>query len=375
MVEQRVALARGAVADDALAVGARPSSRNVEQVALDREDVARRTRRDPRRVCSPAACLGGEHGADALGRLAGGGRVAGVHPQRAAVRGQLLDVDHAQAGGGERPRRREQREVLVVLVVDRVVLAALDQPQQVRELERDQPVRLDQQRRQPGGEADEVGDVGVHVVAGHQVGAAVLGGERRRRSPAPRKCTSVRMPFATRDLGDVGRRLDAEHRDARGDEVLQQVAVVARHLGHQAVRPEAELVDHRVGVAAGVLDPGVRVRREVGVVGEDVLAGHVGRAAAPAGTRCRCARAAGRTTHGRRAGRPAGSSRTAATCRGRRTSRSGRRRTGGMGRVVVLVTVTPDGRRGAFRPRASLTNPRPAGSVVDRPAGVCRLST
>ncbi len=60
-------------------------------------------------------------------------------------------------------------------------------------------------------------------------------------------------------------------------EVLQQVAVVAGDLGDQAVRVEVEPVDHRVGVALGVRHPGVGVGREVGVVREDVLAGHVSR--------------------------------------------------------------------------------------------------
>ena len=62
-----------------------------------------------------------------------------------------------------------------------------------------------------------------------------------------------------RDLGDVGRRLDAEHRHAVGDEVLEKVSVVARYLGHQAVRAEPELAGHLRGVTPGVLDPRRRI--------------------------------------------------------------------------------------------------------------------
>ena len=45
-------------------------------------------------------------------------------------------------------------------------------------------------------------------------------------------------------LGHVRGRLDAEHRDARRLEVLQQVAVVAGHLGDQAVavRPSRAVI-------------------------------------------------------------------------------------------------------------------------------------
>ncbi len=78
-----------------------------------------------------------------------------------------------------------------------------------------------------------------------------------------------------RDGGDVGRRLHAQHRHSAGDEVLQQVAVVAGHLDHQARGAEPESFDGAVDEDAGVFHPGRRVRGEVGVVREDVLGRHV----------------------------------------------------------------------------------------------------
>jgi hypothetical protein len=53
--------------------------------------------------------------------------------------------------------------------------------------------------------------------------------------------------------------------------VLQQVAVVAGDLHDQARRIQAKARDRHVDVPPRVLDPGVRVRREVGVLAEDVL--------------------------------------------------------------------------------------------------------
>ena len=94
---------------------------------------------------------------------------------------------------------------------------------------------------------------------------------------SPRNITSVGTPLATRRLGDVGGRLDAERPDAAGDGVLQEVAVVARDLDDERVRPEAEPLDRQVDVVACVTDPRVGVRREVGVVAEDVLGRDVGR--------------------------------------------------------------------------------------------------
>ena len=71
--------------------------------------------------------LGGEHVGDRLGGRTG---ALGRHrpgAQRPAVAGQLLDVDHGESGRGEHPLRGQQRQVGEVLVVDRVVLVALDQ--------------------------------------------------------------------------------------------------------------------------------------------------------------------------------------------------------------------------------------------------------
>jgi hypothetical protein len=87
------------------------------------------------------------------------------------------------------------------------------------------------------------------------------------------------MPSAARDaggdggLGDVGRGLDAEHGDAAGLEVLQQVAVVAGDLDHLVAGVEAEALHHGRHVGAGVVEHRLRVGGEIGVVGvEDRLA-------------------------------------------------------------------------------------------------------
>lgn len=77
-------------------------------------------------------------------------------------------------------------------MVDGVVLAPFDEPEQVRELQRDQPV-VGHQLAQASGEVDDVGHVREHVVRHHQVGPTVRTGDL---PPAllPRKRTTVRTP-------------------------------------------------------------------------------------------------------------------------------------------------------------------------------------
>ena len=67
---------------------------------------------------------------------------------------------------------------------------------------------------------------------------------------------------------DVRRRVDPEHRHALRQEVLEQVAVVRGELDDEALGAEAEPVGDHVRVGARVLDPGVGVGREVGVLGK-----------------------------------------------------------------------------------------------------------
>jgi hypothetical protein len=57
--------------------------------------------------------------------------------------------------------------------------------------------------------------------------------------------------------------------------VLEQVAVVAGDLDHAVLPSERVSVDHRLRVAPRVLHPGVRVGREVRVLGEDLIGRHV----------------------------------------------------------------------------------------------------
>ena len=102
--------------------------------------------------------------------------MARVDAQRSAVGGNFLDVEDAQAVGGEDAARGGEREVREVLVVDGVELVLFDEAREVRELHRDDAVGL-QQLLDPGHEVVEVGHLGQHVVADHEVGADAVADE------------------------------------------------------------------------------------------------------------------------------------------------------------------------------------------------------
>jgi hypothetical protein len=87
----------------------------------------------------------------------------------------------------------------------------------------------------------------------------------------PKKRCQRRDAPLLRRRGDVARRLDAEHRHAAALEVLQQVAVVAGDLDHLVALAEVEALGHVFDVGLGVAQPGVRIRREIGVVAEDLF--------------------------------------------------------------------------------------------------------
>ena len=68
---------------------------------------------------------------------------------------------------------------------------------------------------------------------------AALGAQRLGQRDAE-ELDPGRDALGERDLGHVRGGLDAEHGHAERQEMLQQIAVVARQLDHQAVRAERE---------------------------------------------------------------------------------------------------------------------------------------
>ncbi len=223
-----------------------------------------------------------------------------VDPQRAAVRRKLLDVEQLEPGLRERALDGDEREVREVLVVDRVELGLLDQPQQVRELHRHDAARP-QSARSPAtksrsGPARARARCCRSARSASRPARAAAGQLERRRT---RRASGSRPPrraaatFAAGSIPSTGTPRSSKYR--------KEVAVVARDLDDLARRVEAEALDHLVDVVACVLDPAVGVRREVRVVAEDLLGRRRRRQAGRGSTDRRRRRAADRRARDRRA--------------------------------------------------------------------------
>ncbi len=189
------------------------------------------------------------------------------------MRRQTLDVEEVEAVAGERAASGGEREVAKVLVVDRVELSAVDERHEVRKLDRDDALGREQ-RLHARDKRVEVRRVRENVVAEQQVCLEPIVHHPPRLVGAE-EGDARRDATRAGDRRDVGRGLDAEARDPLRDDVLQEVAVVGGDLDDVALRPEPEALRHVVHVAPRVLDPRVRVGREVGVVREDVVRQHV----------------------------------------------------------------------------------------------------
>ena len=166
---------------------------------------------------------------------------------------EFVHVDDAQPSRGEGAGGGQQGQVREVLVVDRVVLPPLYQAEQVRELQRHHALVLDQ-RAQAGREAADIRDVGEDVVRRHQIGPAVLPRDLEAGLGAQELDLGPDTPGARR-LGHVRGGLDPEHRNAGRLEVLKQVAVVAGHLGDEAVGSQVQAPDHRLRVPLRMRHP------------------------------------------------------------------------------------------------------------------------
>ena len=158
-------------------------------------------------------------------------------------------------------------------MVDRVELILVHQPPQVRKFHRHDPV-WSEKDLQASHEIVDVGHVREHVVSDDQIRGSGVADEIAGGLP-PEETDDRRHAALHGRFRHVGGGLDAEHGNPLLDEVLEQIAVVRGDLDHARSAVEAKAVGRHVGVVLRVLQPGGRVRREVGVLGENLGRGHV----------------------------------------------------------------------------------------------------
>ncbi len=129
---------------------------------------------------------------------------------------------------------------------------------------------LAQQQLQPGDKIVEIGNMSQYVVSDEQVRPAELCGEFARHARTEEAADGGHS-LGNCGGGDIGCGLDPEHRNSLGDEMLQQIAVVARDLHHQAAARDAQMGTGQFAVAPRMLNPAVGEGGEVRVLAEDVL--------------------------------------------------------------------------------------------------------
>ena len=257
-IQQRVALGRRAIGRDGLALGPRVQQ-EIEKAVLHR--LCAFLERDVKGIVihAPAAFLGQyrAHG-DALG--IGGLDPTGIDAQRPAMGRQLFDVEHPQARVAHDPANGQQRQVREMFVVDRVELAELDQPHQVRKFQRDHALGF-QRNRHSSGKVIYIRYMRINVIAKDEVG---------RRQPARQFLAEELLHHGYAKgfcrLGGAARGLDPQAGNARSDEVLQQITVIRRNLDHVAVMGQVQPPGDHLDIGRGMIQPALRGRREIGVV-------------------------------------------------------------------------------------------------------------
>src|SRR5688572_3799118 len=115
-----------------------------------------------------------------------------------------------------------------MLMVDRVELIAFHQPEQVRELQRENAVGLEQSP-EPTDEVVQVRDLGEYVVADKEIRGPPGRGEALRHA-FTEEVNHRGDATVQGDLRHVAGGLHAEHWNPPGQKVLQQVAIVAADL-------------------------------------------------------------------------------------------------------------------------------------------------
>ena len=150
-------------------------------------------------------------------------------------------VDRLQAVPPGELIERRQREVAQVLVIDRVEFDVLDQVLDVRRFDHHHPVVLEQ-RPKALHHAVEIGHVCQHIVRMNHVGPLASVGQALRDGRL-KELADGRHALLLRNPRDVASRFHAQHGNAGLHVVLQQIAVVAGNLHHQAVWPQLPLLD------------------------------------------------------------------------------------------------------------------------------------
>ena len=140
-----------------------------------------------------------------------------------------------------------------MFVVDRVELRLFNQSQEVRKLHAQDAV-FSQNEAKPADKVIDIRDMGQNVVPDQQVAEATFIAQAFGQRDAEEFVNRVDACCA-RNFGNITRRLNAKDGNVAFFEILQQVAIVTRHLDDQRVGIEAEAFADIVYKLAGMGQP------------------------------------------------------------------------------------------------------------------------
>src|ERR1700730_2618284 len=156
-----------------------------------------------------------------------------------------------------------------MLMVNRIDLALGAQTHQVREFKSDDALIV-QQYLQSLDEIVQVRNVGQDVVANDEIGAHALSAQCPRGS-LTEEVDTRRNSSGAGYHGDVSRRLYAQDRNPAVNKVLQQIPVITCDFDDFALGADSESLDHRANICLRVTEPRLAIRREVGIVAENLF--------------------------------------------------------------------------------------------------------
>src|SRR6266436_4412187 len=156
-----------------------------------------------------------------------------------------------------------------MFVIDRIELTPFHQPQEMRDFNRDNSARL-QQQFQSANEIIEVGNMCQNIVRNDKI-RLLSAGAKLLCNPGAKKLRQGGYSLFLCDLGDVSRWLQPEHRNSLNLEILQQIPVVARYLNNQALWAQIKSFCHLLHILPSVVQPRDGVRRKVRVIAKNVF--------------------------------------------------------------------------------------------------------
>ena len=154
-----------------------------------------------------------------------------------------------------------------MLMIDRVVLIAINESHQMREFECENATRIECYLYAPH-EVFDVRHMSEDIVANQQVSPPSVGMQHPRCLRAKKSHNGFNAFFLLCMKSDVRCRLNTQDRNTFIRKMLEQISIIARNLYHESIFIEPEAIDHHRSVASRVLNPSTRNTAEVSIIAE-----------------------------------------------------------------------------------------------------------